>query len=717
MTHVSGLPSAEAAALNTNSTVKTVTVKKGNNVLVNGELTDDEVQNALKSLDAYDSYTLEATAQYDPNTNYTLLVSAGTLKVNPNTAALTVEAIDAVEYKADVWKPVVTVKSGDNTLTLNTDYTVSYGDDTHDNIKAGEGIVKISGAGNYAGATGSQTFTINKAALNITADNRTGDDAWTYGTAEFDDEFTEYTATVTGLKGNDALAVGGTLAGIDGALTVVRTSNNTVGMHTGALVAQFGTAQPAASDNYTITYSAGNLQVAKGAVVIKLKDKVGADDTYGDDPATSITAAIQNIENYEYVSGLSELEAANFASIIDVTAATYTMTETKPQVATDYAFTIDGVTSTNYAVTVPEGGIYNVGKKSPIKVQANDQTIDWSADPTATPNTTVSVGETGTVTIITSESEPGLQYDDDVTAVISAIVIESTNIGTNEISLTPATNGNYQITIIPGTLTVTGADAVLLRSVYADANDDAFSTITSYNGETKVVKITVNRTQTLPATNKTYTWKGEEWNAFILPFDITPKDLSEAFGYAIVNVVNPAATSGNNVAFKLQMSGIIPANTPFMLKNYEAVAEGAVINFGSRKIVAPTSAQVSVDANTTGDIKFIGNYKTKQINKNNSNLYYYNGEGAWKHLGATSENTWNIAPFNAYIEMPATANAREITFTFEELDGSATAITSVSEESTDTVLEGWYTINGIKLESAPTQKGIYIKDGKKVVIK
>jgi hypothetical protein len=31
--------------------------------------------------------------------------------------------------------------------------------------------------------------------------------------------------------------------------------------------------------------------------------------------------------------------------------------------------------------------------------------------------------------------------------------------------------------------------------------------------------------------------------------------------------------------------------------------------------------------------------------------------------------------------------------------------------------EGWYTVNGIKLQSAPTEKGVYINNGKKVVVK
>ena len=31
--------------------------------------------------------------------------------------------------------------------------------------------------------------------------------------------------------------------------------------------------------------------------------------------------------------------------------------------------------------------------------------------------------------------------------------------------------------------------------------------------------------------------------------------------------------------------------------------------------------------------------------------------------------------------------------------------------------EGWYTVDGMKLDAAPTQKGVYINNGKKVVVK
>ena len=71
---------------------------------------------------------------------------------------------------------------------------------------------------------------------------------------------------------------------------------------------------------------------------------------------------------------------------------------------------------------------------------------------------------------------------------------------------------------------------------------------------------------------------------------------------------------------------------------------------------------------------------------------------------------------SAFSYVPEDVAAHE--FIIEEFGGGTTVIKGINFENAQEInTEGWYTINGIKLESAPTQKGIYIKDGKKVVIK
>ena len=53
----------------------------------------------------------------------------------------------------------------------------------------------------------------------------------------------------------------------------------------------------------------------------------------------------------------------------------------------------------------------------------------------------------------------------------------------------------------------------------------------------------------------------------------------------------------------------------------------------------------------------------------------------------------------------------------QEEDGSFTAIESIENMSKVNTAEGWFTTNGVKLNAQPTQKGVYIHNGKKIVVK
>ena len=102
-----------------------------------------------------DNYTLDNAT----NTSQSWLIGAASL------ADATVELSGtAFTYNGQSQKPTVTVKLDNQTLTENTDYTVTYDGDT---TNAGTVTVKVSGKGNYAGTT-SKTFTIAKAPLTIT---------------------------------------------------------------------------------------------------------------------------------------------------------------------------------------------------------------------------------------------------------------------------------------------------------------------------------------------------------------------------------------------------------------------------------------------------------------------------------------------------------------------------------------------------------------------
>ena len=74
-----------------------------------------------------------------------------------------IEAIADQTYTGQALTPAITVKDGETTLTLNTDYTVAYADNT----AAGTATVTVTGTGNYSGEA-SATFTIVKADITMT---------------------------------------------------------------------------------------------------------------------------------------------------------------------------------------------------------------------------------------------------------------------------------------------------------------------------------------------------------------------------------------------------------------------------------------------------------------------------------------------------------------------------------------------------------------------
>ena len=120
-----------------------------------------------------------------------------------------------------------------------------------------------------------------------------------------------------------------------------------------------------------------------------------------------------------------------------------------------------------------------------------------------------------------------------------------------------------------------------------------------------------------------------------------------------------------------------------------------------------------------GGVKFVGLYED-----------YTGPQANQLYLAATSKNPTRefypggsksanvtLVQTNAYLEFPTAGAAAKARIFIEEEDGTFTAINGVAAEADAAVAgEGWYTISGVKLNAQPTEKGIYIFNGKKVAI-
>ena len=247
---------------------------------------------------------------------------------------------------------------------------------------------------------------------------------------------------------------------------------------------------------------------------------------------------------------------------------------------------------------------------------------------------------------------------------------------------------NYNITLNHGTLTVLNAAAGIVLNGTLD-NTEAITAAALVAGQKNV-------------TMKERTLTADKWNVMVLPFTISTYDFCKFIGkYAVFNTLKSA--NGADVKFGLELSEL-KANEPFLVKPASAV--NGDVTFAGVTVVDATPTKA------VGDAQFIGTYKTITI------VAPAEGYSNWAMQGGKFNNIGSATPdlgaLRAYLLLNTTSNARIFV---EEIDGSTTAIAGINADGELVPAQGWYTVNGVKLEGVPTQKGIYINNGKKIVVK
>ncbi len=196
--------------------------------------------------------------------------------------------------------------------------------------------------------------------------------------------------------------------------------------------------------------------------------------------------------------------------------------------------------------------------------------------------------------------------------------------------------------------------------------------------------------------------KADVWNTFVVPFDITDAEAKAAFG----DDVKVAEFSENSadadkvaVAFNIAGNAGIKAHTPVLLKTSAA---GTTYKFADKSVKAVADAVVP-----GANFSFTGSYlATTKIAEGD---YFISDDKVYRSAGETT-----IAGTRAYIKAnDASANARIVRLVIG--GNEVTAIDGVFvEKQADDAL---YNLAGQRVDSAKATKGLYIKNGKKVIIK
>lgn len=146
------------------------------------------------------------------------------------------------------------------------------------------------------------------------------------------------------------------------------------------------------------------------------------------------------------------------------------------------------------------------------------------------------------------------------------------------------------------------------------------------------------------------------------------------------------------------------ANTPYLFDPATANPFSSLTN----KTV-PTSSLVTVEKN---GFSFVGvNERTHLVSGDPANVTYYGyKDGAFVQVG-TGNGVW-INPFRAYLMTPAQSGARINVLLDGEMTGIKYVVPVVEPKGEQPV----YNLSGQRVQT-PSKKGIYIKGGKKFVIK
>ena len=656
-------------------------------------------------------------------------------------ADINVTEIAAKTYKAAAWEPDVEITAvanptidasalpkvyDDQTDPENPtgDYRISYANNTDVSTAEVKATVTITSATENSNYTGFKTveFTINKAVLTVTPKN------YTIALNEITESNPSSAVLVSSENYTIEGFVGGQTvlsAGVSGApvFTIDRT-DLTVGTKVGAITI----ADPAglaglSAKNYSfVAGAAANLIInARSNVTIAFKDNIEA--VYGDaDALTAITTAT-NAANYINVEGLDEGDEvvsmtiefvdAEGNAVVPKNYGTYYLKATPASIDLNQN---DG--NYNFADVEIENGVFQITKR-PIEFTAVNQTLTYGEDPSTTTGNDHIVLTSGSYAYTDGRSD--MNFTLEVADKYNGSVGEHAGV-----LILGATNDNYEFNLHDGNiLVVAGAGALDLSAVTADK---VLGKIQDYDKvKCNVVIPFGNRTRAYKDAGTEYGWAAEKWNTLVLPFDITVAELSKTLGYAIVNVIDKERTevAGENskVYGKLTMKGgngsdeVLVANKPFMLKTTEPITGNKT--FVGVTIKAPQSIEdCTVDAGK--GVNFIGTYANKPVSAaDNGKIWFMEGdETEWATIYAGSTSTWTLVPFEGYVDLNGATGARNIIFIMEELDGSATAIKSVNADKLNgKIAEGMYNMNGMKMNNVPTQKGIYIVNGKKVVIK
>lgn len=217
-----------------------------------------------------------------------------------------------------------------------------------------------------------------------------------------------------------------------------------------------------------------------------------------------------------------------------------------------------------------------------------------------------------------------------------------------------------------------------------------------------IANVTLNRTM-----------KAGVWNTICLPFDVTYDVAKAAFGNDVKIAELDGSSTGTTLSFKNVTNNVtnnvIKASVPYLIKpTIDAPADG--YKFEGVEI---TEAAVNpTKVKTAGNLYFNGVYNMVDATTEVASGYNAAFLGKGNTVFGAKPGT-NMKGFRAYFAIPTSVKASELRVV---IDGTATSIKNIDSEVVESNAPV-YNLQGQRVDGNNLTPGIYVKAGKKFVVK
>ena len=218
-------------------------------------------------------------------------------------------------------------------------------------------------------------------------------------------------------------------------------------------------------------------------------------------------------------------------------------------------------------------------------------------------------------------------------------------------------------------------------------------------------------------------YKDGKWNTLCLPFSLSAAQIAADANFAGATLMTLDVTKKNGfdatdgtlyLGFKSATE--IEAGVPYLVKWTSGaditnpVFEGVTISNSTAQTMASETAGLET-------VQMIGNYSPFGVTAGDKSILFLSGDNTLYYSSTNRQLRSCRAYFSVpYIQANPGSGARAFCLDFGDDVTTGISITTSSSTIGDE-RDSWYTIDGRKLNRKPTQRGLYINNGKKTVIK